>query len=243
MAKPQSKKGRRSPVRSKYCKQSRSGIHQRGLFASRKIPEDTEIIEYVGEVISKEEGDRRAHALVDKTAGTDNPAVYIFILNDEFDIDGNIPENTARLINHSCDPNCEAQTTEDDEIWIVSLREIAKGEELTFDYGFELENYEDHPCRCGRPNCVGYIVARQHWPELKKLLKKAKKKAAAPPKKKAASKVKKAASKKASVKKKTPAQKKSATKKAAKKKTPAKKKKAASKKKARAKKKRGGRRK
>jgi|TARA_B100001093_G_scaffold381507_1_gene367034 hypothetical protein len=180
-----SKSSTREAVTSEYCHESDSSIHQSGLFATRSIAKDTEIIEYVGEIISKKEADERGQALLESSAGTDNASVYIFILDDDRDIDGAVPYNTARLINHSCKPNCEAQIVDDEEIWIVSLTTIAKGEELTFDYGFDLEHYEDHPCRCGKPNCVGYIVAKEHWPELSKLVNaKAKKKTTSKGKKK-----------------------------------------------------------
>jgi SET domain-containing protein len=52
------------------------------------------------------------------------------------------------------------------------LRDISAGEELSFNYGFDLETWEDHPCRCGHPQCVGYIIDQQYWPELKRILKK-----------------------------------------------------------------------
>ena len=55
-------------------------------------------------------------------------------------------------------------------IFVYALRDIEEGEELTFDYGFDIECYEDHPCLCGAENCVGYIVIREQWPELKKRL-------------------------------------------------------------------------
>jgi proteasome assembly chaperone (PAC2) family protein len=57
-------------------------------------------------------------------------------------------------------------------IWIYSLREIKKGEELTYNYGFELDTWEDHPCRCGKSNCVGYIVDRKYWKRLGRILEK-----------------------------------------------------------------------
>lgn len=197
------------PTTSPYCEPQGSAIHQQGLFASKKIPKNAEIIEYVGEKISTKEGDRRAIDLADEREGTGDASVYMFILDDDHDVDGNVPHNTAKLINHGCDPNCEAQII-DDEIWIVALREIKKGDELTFDYGFELDHYEDHPCRCGSPKCIGYIVSRDYWPKLKaKLAKKkaaAKKKATAkkkpPTKKQVASKKKKAAKKQVASKKK-----------------------------------------
>jgi len=157
---------------SKWIEVRGSEIHGRGLFAIRNIPKETDIIEYVGEKIDKEESDRRGWELYEQAQETGGAAVYLFTLNDEFDIDGDVEWNSARLINHSCDPNCEA-VIDDDKISIVSLRKIKKGEELFFNYGFDLENYEGHPCCCGAKRCVGYIAGEEYWPELKKLIKKA----------------------------------------------------------------------
>lgn len=151
---------------------SESPIHGRGLYATKDIPTDEYLIEYVGEKIDKEESDKRGWDQMDLAAETGEAAVYIFTLDDEWDIDGKFPENAARLINHSCDPNCEAQIWEEKEIWIISLREIKKGEELFFNYGFDLENYKDHPCRCGSKNCVGYICGEDYWDALKKKLRR-----------------------------------------------------------------------
>lgn len=154
---------------SKWCEVRPSGVHGRGLFAKRRIPQGTPIIEYVGEKIDKEESDRRGWARIAYAKETGDAAVYIFTLDDEYDIDGNVPENAARLINHSCNPNCEAYI-EDGAIWIGALRDIDKGEELFYNYGFGLESWQDHPCRCGAERCVGYIVEEALWPELKKRL-------------------------------------------------------------------------
>jgi SET domain-containing protein len=156
---------------SDWCEVCQSGIHGRGLFAKKKIPAGTYIIEYVGEKIDKDEANERGWAQMDQSRDTDDAAVYIFTLNDYWDIDGNVPENAARLINHSCDPNCEA-FIEEDKIWIASLRDIPKDAELFFNYGFDLENYKEHPCHCGSKNCVGYIAGEEFWDDLKKKLKK-----------------------------------------------------------------------
>ena len=149
----------------------RSSIHNQGVFAARDIPADTRILDYVGEKISKAESTRRGNALIEEAGKTGDGAVYIFILNKKHDIDGNVPWNDARLINHSCSPNCEAVISRG-KIWIVALRDIPGEEELVFNYGFDLECWEDHPCRCGDPKCVGYIVAKEYWPRLRKLIKK-----------------------------------------------------------------------
>ncbi|MEM9282081.1 MAG: SET domain-containing protein-lysine N-methyltransferase [Verrucomicrobiota bacterium] len=170
--------------RSKWCEVRRSGIHGRGLFAKKKIPAGTYVIEYVGERISKDEANERGWAQMDHSKETGDAAVYIFTLNDKWDIDGNVPANAARLINHSCEPNCEA-FIEDDKIWIAALRTIRKNEELFFNYGFDLENYKDHPCYCGTKNCVGYIAGEDFWPELERLIAKRSKKKEKKAKKKA----------------------------------------------------------
>jgi len=158
-----------SPSSDPYYVVRRSSIHNQGVFAARDIPEGARIIEYLGEKITKAESNRRGNALFDKASKTGDAAVYLFILNSKYDLDGDFEWNTARLINHSCEPNCEAVITRG-HIWIVALRDIPKDEELTFNYGFDLESWQDHPCRCGKPSCVGYILAREYWPKLRKLI-------------------------------------------------------------------------
>ena len=96
-------------------------IHGTGGFARRDVGTGTRVIEYVGERITKAESLKRCEA--------DNE--YIFTLDDEHDLDGNVPWNPARFINHSCAPNCEAELDEG-RVWIVALRDIKAGEELTF---------------------------------------------------------------------------------------------------------------
>ena len=158
---------------SPYIIRRRSSIHGRGVFAKRDISKGARIIEYVGERITKVEAERRGEARlnshrVDRSQG----AVYLFDLNKRYDIDGNVPYNTARHINHSCDPNAETEIIRG-KIWIIALRDISKGEEITYNYGYGFEDYEDHRCYCGTHRCVEYILAEGHWPKLKKdLLKK-----------------------------------------------------------------------
>lgn len=154
---------------SDLCEVRGSVIHGRGVYATRDIAAAEKIIEYVGEIVDKEESEKRAWAQHARAQETGDAAVYIFTLNKRWDIDGNVPWNTARLINHSCEPNCEAWI-EGRKIFIHALRDIRAGEELTFDYGFDIECYQDHPCLCGSKSCVGYIVSREQWTELKGLL-------------------------------------------------------------------------
>jgi len=154
---------------SEVCEVRNSEIHGRGVYAAEDIDAEVQIIEYVGEYIDKDVSEERAWEQAAKAEETGDAAVYIFTLDKKWDIDGNVPWNDARLINHSCEPNCEAWI-EGDEIFIYSLRNIKKGEELTFDYGFDVDCFEDHPCLCGTPDCVGYIVSQDQWGELRKRL-------------------------------------------------------------------------
>ncbi len=148
-----------------------SQVHGNGVFASGDIPAGERILEYLGEKITKKESDKRGWAQFEVAQKTGDAAVYLFILNKKYDIDGNFSYNDARLINHTCEPNCEAEVIRG-KIWIVALRDIADGEELGFNYGFDLENYDDHPCRCGTDSCVSFIAGEEYWPDLTRKLKK-----------------------------------------------------------------------
>ena len=156
-------------AQSDLCEVRDSDIHGRGVYATSDIEKEKRIIEYVGEYVNKEVSEKRAWDQAAHAEETGDAAVYIFTLDKKWDIDGNVPWNDARLINHSCEPNCEAWI-EGDEIYIYSLAEIKAGDELTFDYGFDIECYQDHPCLCGRESCVGYIVSREQWGELREKL-------------------------------------------------------------------------
>jgi SET domain-containing protein len=134
-----------------------SRIAGKGLFAAIDLKEGMRIIQYLGERITRQESEQRL--------AEDN--VYIFELNEYYALDGKSPKNLARYINHSCDPNCEVENT-GRTIWIVAARNIQEGEELSYDYGYEVKNYEANPCNCRAKNCCGYILARQYWGLIKK---------------------------------------------------------------------------
>lgn len=151
-----------------------SKIHHKGIFAAKDIEKGTKIIEYIGDKLTKEESDKRADEQLEKAAKDQKEGlVYIFELNDEFDIDGNVPENDAKYVNHSCNPNCEIEN-DGQHIWIVAKKDIKQGEELYYNYGYDPEEFEDHPCLCGSDNCIGYIVAEEHWPEIRKKIEEKK---------------------------------------------------------------------
>jgi SET domain-containing protein len=137
----------------------KSGIQGMGLFATRRIRPGQRIIEYTGERISNDEADRRYDE--DRM---DRHHTFLFTLDDETCVDGNVRTNIARLINHSCDPNCEA-IIEDERIWIYALKNIQPGVELAYDYQYErtgpniaeLERF--YVCHCGSDKCRGSIMA------------------------------------------------------------------------------------
>tara|TARA_B100001093_G_scaffold439546_1_gene439561 strand:- start:186 stop:680 length:495 start_codon:yes stop_codon:yes gene_type:complete len=153
-----------------------SKVHAKGLFASENIKKGTKIIEYVGEKILKSEGDRRSSERIKKYLHSKKTgSVYIFELNKRYDIDGSVSYNHARLINHSCSPNSEVDIIKN-KIWIISIKNIVRGEELSYDYGypFDKDDYKDHICKCNSKKCIGYIISQDDWPKYKKYLKKLK---------------------------------------------------------------------
>jgi SET domain-containing protein len=132
-----------------------SPIAGSGAFATRPIRKGTRIVEYVGERISHEEADRR----YDDDRG-EYAHVLLFTVDRHTVIDAGVGGNEARFINHACEPNCEPHI-ERGRVFIVALRAIAVGEELTYDYCLERDGEEDpesearFACRCGSKRCRG----------------------------------------------------------------------------------------
>jgi len=149
----------------KSYKVKKSNIDKRGLYASRNIRSGVKVIEYLGKLITKKE--------TQQNSKFDNSKdIYLFNINKKYDLDGDFVWNAARLINHSCNPNCEVES-EGLKLWISSLREIKKGEELTYDYGFGYDaDYKQFPCKCGSINCAGYIVRQGSRWRINKKFKK-----------------------------------------------------------------------
>lgn len=108
-----------------------------GLFAHVDIPKGAFILEYTGKKIPTKVADKMTSR-------------YLFEIDEQWTIDGEDESNTARYINHSCEPNVEAEI-EDGRIMIRGLRNIKKGEELTIDYDLEYYNEFIRPvgCKCG----------------------------------------------------------------------------------------------
>lgn len=131
-----------------YALRVRKSATGKGLFAEEDIPKGVCVIEYTGRVVSQEEADRDA-------------GKYLFEISKTKTIDGNIPSNTARYINHSCAPNCEARGRAG-RMFIFSIKRIRAGEELSYDYGEEYLDRHIRPkgCRCPKcaPRCAGTTV-------------------------------------------------------------------------------------
>jgi SET domain-containing protein len=122
----------------------RSKIHRYGVFALEDIPKRTRVIEYTGERISRHEISRRL----------EGDFTYIFLLDSYWGIDGAVDGSGAEIINHSCEPNLEAQIVKARRIFYVARRPIKAGEELTVDYAFDVKQ-DPHECRCGAKTCRG----------------------------------------------------------------------------------------
>lgn len=139
----------------------RSKLHGTGVFATRKIPAGTRIIEYGGTRISAAEADRRHPTNPDDPFHT-----FFFALSSGKVIDGGDEGNDARWINHSCTPNCETQEGRHGKrVYVVALRDIARGEELVYDYGLVLDGKitkalkEGYRCLCATEQCRGTMLA------------------------------------------------------------------------------------
>jgi uncharacterized protein len=135
----------------------KSRIAGQGLFTLQNIQKDTRVIPYVGERINKAQSAKR---LAQGNA-------YIFTFSDQYDIDGKVLGNAARYINHSCAPNCAVEITRRN-VWIVAIRDILAGEELSYNYGYGINRYGEFPCHCKATNCMRYMLAEEYWGLIKK---------------------------------------------------------------------------
>lgn len=136
-------------------KVSQSGIHGRGVFATRSIRKGRKLIEYTGERISWEEAERRYPV---------DPVPYHTFLFEIGDgshcLDAQRRGSAAKWFNHSCKPNCEVEEDEDERVWVRACRDIKAGEEMTYDYNLtcpEKVSMKDkklrYPCWCSAKKC------------------------------------------------------------------------------------------
>jgi SET domain-containing protein len=137
-------------------------MHGLGAFATRTIRKGTRIIEYAGARITPEEMHQRYPDVEGEPHHTN-----LFAIDDDIVVEANVNGNEARFINHSCDPNCDAVVDDDDRIWIETIRDVERGEELAYDYAFMLKERHTaaakrrYPCHCGSPGCRGTMLAKK----------------------------------------------------------------------------------
>ena len=127
-------------TRGKYKFAIKKTAYGLGLFTLEPIPKGKRIIEYTGPFVTNEEVERRTNGK------------YFFGVNSKWTIDGTPRSNTARYINHSCRPNCEAIIT-GRRVWIWSKRAIKAGEELSYNYGKDYFDIHMGPTGCKCEKC------------------------------------------------------------------------------------------
>lgn len=136
-----------------------SNVHGKGVFAVQDLAEGETLIEYVGEVVTWKEALRR-HPHDPK----DPNHTFYFHIDEKHVIDAKYGGNSSRWINHSCNPNCEADE-QDGRVFIKALRNIKAGDELFYDYGLIIDApytkklLAEYPCWCGAKNCRGTLLA------------------------------------------------------------------------------------
>lgn len=126
-------------------KRSKAGL---GLFALQLIPSGVQVIEYKGPIITKEEAYKKG-------------GKYLFRIDKDHSVDGSPRTNTARYINHSCQPNAEAFIS-DKQIWIWSTETIQAGEEITINYGQEYFDKQIKPKGCKCKTCITELISTQN---------------------------------------------------------------------------------
>ncbi|KAG7484718.1 hypothetical protein MATL_G00052960 [Megalops atlanticus] len=130
-----------------------------GLRSAFDIKKGEFVSEYVGEVIDEEE----CRARIKHAQENDICNFYMLTLDKDRIIDAGPKGNQARFMNHSCQPNCETQkwtVNGDTRVGLFALMDIPAGTELTFNYNLECLGNGKTVCKCGAPNCSGFLGVR-----------------------------------------------------------------------------------
>jgi len=119
-----------------------SSIHAAGCYTTRPIKKGVRVCEYDGPRMAKSVADIRYEG---------RSVTYLFACGGNRVIDG---FGTAMFVNHCCNPNCETEQDENGRIFVLAIRDIAAGEELTYEYNLCDSDEEDaQDCFCSAPNC------------------------------------------------------------------------------------------
>jgi len=137
-----------------------SAIHAAGCYTMRPIRKGVRVCEYDGQRMSKAVADARYQG---------RPVTYLFSCGRNTVIDG---FGMAMFLNHSCEPNCETEQDADDRIFISTLRDIAAGEELTYEYNLYDSDDEHERCFCAAPNCRATMFSPEEIRRRKRAAKK-----------------------------------------------------------------------
>jgi uncharacterized protein len=135
-----------------------SSVHGRGVFALVPLKAGDKILEYKGKLVSWKKAQQRYERSTAERGHT-----FFFDLDDGRVIDGGQGGNSARWINHGCEPNAET-VQEGDRVFIYALRDIEMGAELFIDYRLCVEGRKTaaikrlYQCRCGAESCRGTML-------------------------------------------------------------------------------------
>ena len=140
-----------------------SSIHAAGCYTTRPIRKGVRVCEYDGPRLSKAVADARYEGRF---------VTYLFACGTDTVIDG---FGTAMFINHCCDPNCETEQDENGRVFVTTVRDVAAGEELTYEYNLHDSDEDNQDCYCGTPVCRGTMFSDY---ELKRRSRRAKRKSA-----------------------------------------------------------------
>jgi SET domain-containing protein len=141
-----------------------SSLHGAGVYTTAAVKKGTRVLEYTGPRLTAKACDGMY---------SDTEVTYLFAMDDgDTIIDG---FGMAAFVNHTCDPNCETDQI-DNRIWIIALRDIEAGEELTYDYNlFDGDAGEKAPCYCGLKRCRRTMFSEEEVARQKKILRQRKK--------------------------------------------------------------------
>ena len=138
-----------------------SAIHAAGCYTTTAIRKGARVAEYTGPRLSKTEAD---------ICYEGSAITYLFGLGDgSIVIDGHC---MAMFINHSCQANCETSEV-DGRVWITAIKNIAPGDEITYDYCLYDGGDDEATCNCGAERCRGTMYSKEEIKRRKTAAKKA----------------------------------------------------------------------